>query len=186
MNEPNPAFIWHQPGVHAVPQTRLDGEYYVKAHGNPHQFEREVSLRRIACAAGCAPDFTVEDPRSLRTRKLVQLGEWLEQASEPQRRAMALAILQQLAALHTAGVCHRDLKVGDVVLDDGRPLFIDFDLSTEVDPAQTCYDLYGPASGVPVPPIHLHFGLAEGVWWDSVALPGLSSAFGPLTVYLPG
>lgn len=174
---------WLVPGLHAWPQTRVEGGDYVKTHGNPAQFETEVRLRTIACAAGCSPDFAVEEPLSLRTRALTRLAEWLPRASDEECDRMALRILRQVLALHEAGVCHRDLKVGDVVLDGDHPLLIDFDLGTAVAPSQVCFDLYGPASGVPVAPIHLAVGIADGVWWDSRDLQGLSAVFGPLSSY---
>ena len=47
---------------------------------------------------------------------------------------------------------------------------IDLELACAVDPAGKCFDLEGPASGVPVAPQHVAQGepyASNGVWWDS-------------------
>ena len=47
-------------------------------------------------------------------------------------RSTALALLETLARVHAAGVIHRDLKPGNVLVsDDGRPTLLDFGVSWE-------------------------------------------------------
>ena len=59
-------------------------------------------------------------------------------------RAMAGRVLRQVQELHRAGICHRDLKADEIVVDGEQPLLIDFELGTEVDPTGPCYDVLGP------------------------------------------
>jgi serine/threonine protein kinase len=42
---------------------------------------------------------------------------------------LASGLAEALAAIHAAGVIHRDLKPGNVMLDDGRPVVIDFGIA---------------------------------------------------------
>jgi tRNA A-37 threonylcarbamoyl transferase component Bud32 len=173
---------WMVEGLHAVPRTRPSNGEFIKEHMNPVQFKTESELLAIARAAGCAPEFEIEPPMTIRLRRHVTLTEWV-QTDRADLKAMGLLVLEQIHKLHAAGVCHRDLKLSEIVVDGDRPLLIDFDLSTEASPEQPCYDLLGPASGVPLPPIHACVGITQGVWWDTAA-PQIGNPlwrlFGPL------
>jgi serine/threonine protein kinase len=81
---------------------------------------------------------------------------------------MARRVLDQVRKLHQAGICHRDLKASDIVLHGDVPLLVDFDLGTEVIPDEPCFELLGPASGIPLPTVHRVVGLIDGVWWESL------------------
>ncbi len=156
------------PGVHAVPTLWETPTEVIKEHINPTQFATESRLLQIAQAAGCAPEFAVEPPLTLVLRRHRTLDAWLSAASTGDRLAMARRILTKVRRLHAAGVCHRDLKPDDVVVAGDEPLLVDFELGTDVDPGERCYDTLGPsASGVPLPFVHAVVGLRHGVWWDT-------------------
>jgi serine/threonine protein kinase len=114
-----------------------------------------------------------------------RLEDWL--SSPPgadDRREMALRLVAQIEQMHQLGICHRDLHLANVVVDEAeRPLIVDPDLAIDGDPSSPCYDLFGPdASGAPVPVEHARYPANRGgVWWDCVAeVPSLASGFGPL------
>ncbi|MBX6384811.1 MAG: protein kinase [Microbispora sp.] len=46
---------------------------------------------------------------------------------------VAIGVAEALAAVHAAGVIHRDLKPGNVLMLDGRPVLIDFGIAQAVD-----------------------------------------------------
>jgi serine/threonine protein kinase len=172
---------WLVSGLHAIPSKFESDDEYIKEHLNQPQFDVEAKLLKIACEAGCAPLSVTEAPRTLLLRKHETLASWVGKASADQQIRMAKRVLSQIRKLHSAGVCHRDIKLSDIVLDGETPLFVDFELGTLVEPTEKCYDLYGPAGGVPLPEVHKVVLLLDGVWWDSPTLglrrtwPGLPS-----------
>lgn len=87
-------------------------------------------------------------------------------------------ILQLVREMHAQGICHRDLHVQNVVVCEGRPMAIDPQLATNADPSKQCYDLDGPASGMPIPmPHQMLAGYRDsGVWWRS-SIRGLGIMF---------
>src|SRR5207237_3334727 len=118
------------------------------------RFEVESRLLAIAEAAGCAPKFTIAPPLTIRLELHERLTDRLTAARSGDKHGMAERLVQTIKRLRAAGVCHRDVKVTDVVVDRGQPLLIDFELGTEVDPGGPCYDLVGPGgSGIPIPPV---------------------------------
>ncbi len=160
------ARVW----LHAVP-TKLETETeFIKEHINQRQFDVESKLLRIAEEARCAPEVSTEPPRTIVLRKHETLANWIQTASRAERDQMARQVLSQIRTLHAAGICHRDMKLSDIVVDGDVPLFVDFELGTDVDPKRRCYDLYGPSRDVALPEVHQAIRLLEGVWWDSATL----------------
>ena len=137
---------------------------------------------------GLAPEIVAVQPTCLATRLCVPLADWLGGGPSPaERRNVALRLYRQIDAMHDAGISHRDLHVGNVVLLDGMPLLIDPQFAIESDPSTLSYDLYGPGpSGVPVPKPHAEYPANRGgVWWDCTAeVPTLHEVFGPLVAIL--
>jgi hypothetical protein len=160
---------------------------FTKEHFNREQFETECRLLRLACAAGCSPEFTT-DGMKITLPRLTPLADRLPLMTPSEKEATATEVLTCVRRLHRAGVCHRDLKVGDILFGgDGEILFVDFELGAEVDPKGPCYDLLGPASGVPVPFVHPQMGSPVGIWWDAPNPWGLWNQFGHVAVvHSPG
>lgn len=69
---------------------------------------------------------------------------------------------EALAAIHAAEVVHRDLKPANVMLDDGRPMIIDFSIAHAVDDSQLTR--HGPRSGT-------YYYLAPELWRGGEAEP---------------
>jgi Ser/Thr protein kinase RdoA (MazF antagonist) len=103
-------------------------------------------------------------PRLLSRDGATLVTERLPLAPRYRDRRNARALKELLEELHKAGVHHRDVHLGNVVLGPKGPLLIDWETAIE-QPAPVSYDLYGPeASGVPLPEIHS--GLTPQ-WWGS-------------------
>jgi hypothetical protein len=131
--------------------------------------EHERTMLAAAAEVGCAPPFTLVGHDAIRMPRLTVLTKWLETASADDKQMIAHSLIACIERLHCAGICHRDVHRENIVLDGARPLLIDFELSAGVDPSCPCYDLLGPASGVPLPSQHEFLGLVHGIWWDSTS-----------------
>ena len=112
-------------------------------------------------------------------------GEWSRHATEAETADMKSKVVTLIESIHALGVCHRDLHERNLVLWHGRPLVIDLELACAVDPAWSCYDLFGPSDSVRVAEQHLEDGLANGVWWEAKVEPRrrlttMCEIFGPL------
>lgn len=153
-------------------------------------YQLELGILCDLQATGLVPeliDFGQEATTTwVRMEALVPLESWVEANPGPDARAgMRDRIRAQLRGLHRAGVCHRDVHIGNVVVDScGVPRFVDFELAARVDPEGGCFDLVGPDSGVPVPREHAEHGLPGGVWWNqwppALGSWALARTFGPL------
>lgn len=142
-------------------------------------------LRRLERAC-LTPEIIELTEQGVRTRRGLPLAEWWPTADPEQLSGMRGRLLQLIEAMHTLGVCHRDLHDRNVVIGPGgRPLAIDLELACDLSPGQRCYDLRGPSDQIPVPVQHIRVGgsFRGGVWWGSRDLGGyraLGEIFGPL------
>lgn len=119
------------------------------------RFAREVDLVRRVRAA-CVPRFIGSDARAevpwLATEYVPgpTLAEHLR-ARGPLRGAglvlFALGAAEALAAIHAAGVVHRDLKPGNVILAPGGPKVLDFGIARAVE--ETALTRTGGVVGTP-------------------------------------
>jgi hypothetical protein len=119
---------------------------------------------------GLAPGVLKADHKQIVARWHEPLPRWRPAHSEAEWQEMGLMVLARVEELHSHGICHRDLHVGNVVVHDGVPLFIDMEFGLRSDPAGVCYDLVGPErSGIAVPDRHAVQANANrnGVWWDA-------------------
>lgn len=145
---------------------------------------RSAEFYQRLSAMGAAPEVVEVTDDEIVAMKHRTLTEWLTQSpSKAEKDKMAAKIRDLLRRVHQeGGICHRDIHVRNVVLTDAdEPLLIDFGLAVESD-SELCYDLYGDASGVPIPEAHRKQGGHNGVWWGSTMRhDSLESAFGPWT-----
>ncbi len=132
--------------------------------------------------AGLAPKIIEITDECIVTVRYQTLEDWLTHTSRESRGPMKQAIKRLLLAVHTIGICHRDVHIGNIVLaEDGRPLLVDPDFATK-SVNEHCYDLEGPTiSEIAVPKQHIKAGGGHehGIWWGSpVRWRGLEDAFG--------
>jgi len=86
-----------------------------------------------------AYDFGMEDGRAFLAMTLVQ-GQTLEQVLTPKRRLgeivaidVTAAVARALATMHRQNIVHRDIKPGNILLEDGSRRPILFDLGAAID-----------------------------------------------------
>lgn len=76
-------------------------------------------------------------------------GASLDQEPPPDPRAFMATIAEALAAVHAAGLLHRDIKPGNLFLTrDGQPKLVDFGLV--LDPERTRLTATGMVAGTPI------------------------------------
>lgn len=105
---------------------------------------REVSSLSRVHHDAVAPvlDADVEGPRPYVVTRYVPgppLDEWVRghgPLSGPQLVTFAREMSNALAAIHAAGVVHRDVKPGNVLMHEGSPVLIDFGIAHLVDEAR--------------------------------------------------
>lgn len=104
------------------------------------RFQAEAACLRRApagCAARLVDDGTARMPPYIVTEYVEGLSlDNVVGAGGPlppeQVRALAVGVLRALAAIHAAGMVHRDLKPGNVVLTPTGPRLIDFGIAQQV------------------------------------------------------
>jgi hypothetical protein len=147
----------------------------------PYSGQTAAHYQRLS-DVGLAPALVMVTQNEIMALLRGTLEDWLAAGpSQDDKDSMAVRIRDLLRAVHEkAGICHRDVHVGNIVLDEqDRPLLIGPKWAVPV-VNEHCYDLEGPgASGIEVPELHVRQG-HDGVWWgSSVAHRALSEAFGP-------
>jgi len=145
----------------------------------------EASLMRLLSERGLVPPVLRWESDRAVMESGTPLPCWLlADHGAGDRALMRSALLDLIRAAHGAGVCHRDLHSGNIVVIEERPLLVDLDLAVEVDSRWPCYDLAGPSERVPIPHGHVVQGGiigANGVWWDAPKDPRwINPNVGPL------
>ncbi len=137
---------WDERGRTFVAIKVVDTEYYTSKECE-RRFRREIeALKRVShrnvvqifnqgkCSRGCY--FTMEFVDGESLSKRLEKGPL-----SPREAAMMVAQLADgLAAVHEAGVVHRDIKPNNIIIDkQGTPKLVDFGLAafTDTDMAQT-------------------------------------------------
>ncbi len=130
-----------------------------------------LGMHRHAAATGLAPEILAQDQGTVTYQHAgTTLKRWWELNEAPEtREAMKSRLRERIEQLHEAGICHRDLRSENLLVDEeGQIRFVDFLLAERVDPAGSCYDLDGPSERIPVPEAHAQQpGHEGGVWCDS-------------------
>lgn len=119
------------------------------------RFEREVAtlvrVRGARVAEVLDADIAAEPPYIV-TRFVdgVPLSAWVSEygpLAAADLRILARGLLEALEAVHAAGVVHRDIKPGNVLLAEGGPVLIDFGIAHATD--DTRLTATGLISGTP-------------------------------------
>jgi tRNA A-37 threonylcarbamoyl transferase component Bud32 len=162
------------------PYNEFVGDRVIRRYPWPNHVDAEFLLR--ASEVGCAPPVMDQGPLAISMPRLTNFETWLSTADNEARRRVGASLAQVIHRLHAAGVCHRDLHVGNVVLEGARPYLIDFELAAWSDPSLRCYDFVGPNEAIDLPVAHRRVGLLDGVWWDSPTpfVRTLRAALGPV------
>ncbi|MFC9928982.1 protein kinase [Streptomyces sp. NPDC127190] len=101
------------------------------------RFRQEIAAVRKVSGAFTAPVVDA-DPEAVRPWMATQyvparsLAEWIEQVGPlraAELRGLALGLVEALRDIHRAGVVHRDLKPGNVLMAEDGPRVIDFGIS---------------------------------------------------------
>ncbi|WP_156725759.1 protein kinase domain-containing protein [Streptomyces apocyni] len=121
------------------------------------RFRREVAAARRVSGVYTVPvvDADTEGPRPWIATSYVP-APTLDQAvrlcgsfQEPALRALGTALAEALEVIHAAGVVHRDVKPGNVLLSADGPLVIDFGISKALHSADTRLTGTGSVIGSP-------------------------------------
>jgi tRNA A-37 threonylcarbamoyl transferase component Bud32 len=126
-------------------------EVYGRVWITEHEAYRRLSGLRVTPAV-------VDLSERLLVLKLhTPLGLWIENRGRGERLQLSGKLRAAIGRMHAAGICHRDLYVANVVVDESdQPLIVDFELARlDVDPIADCYDLVGARSGVAKPAAHI-------------------------------
>jgi serine/threonine protein kinase len=120
------------PAVANDPNARLRLAREVETMRRVHS--RHVAEIVAADVNGPAPYIATRYVRGRTLEEIIQQGEVLQGAALEQ---FAIGLAQGLAAIHAAGVVHRDLKPGNVMIDSaGQPVIIDFGIAHVSDAAR--------------------------------------------------
>ena len=84
-----------------------------------------------------ADDLTGQRPKDVEGYSPLTLSALLEAGRMPVRESVSIImeLLHGLEVLHRAGLVHRDIKPGNIVFIDGKPVLADIGLVTETGPA---------------------------------------------------
>jgi Ser/Thr protein kinase RdoA (MazF antagonist) len=182
------------------PESRSVLKVWQQSEWGDELFDRELAVLQHLSSRGLTPELMAHGQSGelawIRCRRLRPLTDWLVGATSAERVSMGHRLIEQVFAMHETGVCHRDLQMMNVVLDDNAiPLFIDLEISEWSDPGRPCYDLDGPGD-LDIPGVHHDIGLHDGVWWDvpwppydvfgatsQAPPPYVGAVFGPSVLY---
>lgn len=139
------------------------------------RLEREVNVLTLVEHPRVAPliGADIQGPRPYLATRLVSggpLDAWIERRGPAHGESLHRAardLMDALEAIHAAGVVHRDLKPGNVLMPDGRPVVIDFGIAHAADEVRLTST--GFVMGTPgyIAPELLDGGTASAAtdWW---------------------
>ena len=115
------------------------------------QFEREVELLR-SLDAECVPTFFGADPQAdqpwmatefVSGRTFSEHVRAFGALTGPALRVFAAGTAEAIAAIHDAGVLHRDIKPGNVMLSPHGPKILDFGIARSATESGIEHGIYG-------------------------------------------